>query len=97
MGRSMKNEPNNIDAEDLEVLAALKSNPQMWSQVKRLALISRDEDPGCRLADDAEDAIDQAGQALKLESLRGWANASSAHAESEQQLQKSAKRSKKNR
>ena len=92
----MKKKPLNIDANDLEILAALKSNPAMWSQVQRLARISRDEDPACRLADDAEDAIDRAGQALKLESLRGWAESSSGHADSEQADKRSGKRSKKN-
>ena len=93
----MKKEQPHIDATDLEILAALKSNPAMWSQVKRLARLSRDEDPACRLADDAEDAIDQAGQALKLETLRGWALRSSEHADSEQADKRAGKRSKKKR
>ncbi len=49
-----------IDASGLEILATLKSNPAMWSQVKRLD-------------DAAEEAIDRAGQVLKLESLRALA------------------------
>lgn len=93
----MKKKQSSIDATDLEILAVLKSNPAMWSQVKRLARLSRDEDPTCRLADDAEDAIDQAGQTLKLESLRGWARCSSGHAENEQASKGIGKRSKKNR
>jgi hypothetical protein len=85
-----------IDASDLEILAALKSNPAMWSQVKRLAALGRDEDPSCRLADDAEDAIDRAGQVLKLESLRAWAQSSSSNAEADRARKQGGKRSKKN-
>ena len=93
----MKERNPHIDPTDLEILAALKANPAMWSQVKRLAAISRDEDPACRLADDAEDAIDQAGQALKLESLRAWARNSSEHADAEHADKGVGKRSKKKR
>lgn len=91
----MKKE-HSIDAEDFEILETLKSNPAMWAQVKRLAQLSQDDDPSCRLADDAEDAIDKAGQALKLESLRGWAESSSGHAEDERSARSGGKRSKKN-
>lgn len=91
----MKKDPTNIDASDLEILAELKSNPAMWEQVKRLAEVSRDKDPACRLADDAEAAIDKAGQALKLESLRRWARSSNENAEDRMSSQGQGKRSKK--
>ena len=83
----MKKE-HSIDAEDFEILETLKSNPAMWAQVKRLAQLSQDDDPSCRLADDAEDAIDKA--------LRGWAESSSGHAEDERSARSGGKRSKKN-
>lgn len=92
----MKKKRPDIDATDLKILATLKSNPEMWSQVKRLAALSLDEVPDCIRADDAEDAIDKAGQALKFESLRGWAQSSSGHAEHSRASEGSGKRSKKN-
>lgn len=91
----MKKDPTRIDASDLEILAELKCNPAMWEQVKRLAQVSRDKNPACRLADDAEQAIDQAGQALKLESLRGWARSSSENADEQRAGERRGKRSKK--
>lgn len=88
--------PNDIDSEDLAVLATFKSNPALWAQLTRLARLCRDEDPSCLLADQAEDAIDQAGQAMKLETLRGWARSCAGHAELARAASGSGKRSKKN-
>lgn len=88
--------PDTIDSEDLAVLATFKSNPALWAQLTRLARLCRDDDPSCRLADQAEDAIDQAGQAMKLETLRGWARSCAANAERERAAGGAGKRSKKN-
>lgn len=88
----MKKDRIHIAAADFEILAELKPDPAMWEQVKRLAEFSGEKDPTCRLADYA---MDEAGQALKLESLRGWARSSSKNADDERAKRGGGQRSKK--
>jgi len=97
MGESMKDPDKLIPTKkELAMLRSLRADPSLAEAFEQLARISRDKDPDCYSADDAEEKIHALGERIKLSSMTGWAqNAADGEAASHAALPK-AKRSKKN-
>lgn len=78
------------------MLRALRADPSLLEAFEHLARISRDGDPECYSADQAEERIHELGEKLKLSSMTGWAQCA-ADGEAERKVARAAsKRSKKN-
>lgn len=97
MAGSMEDiDPSGLTPRERRLVEAARSNTQLAELFDRLAAISRDEDPSCYTADEAEESVHRLGESVKLASLTGWAQ-SAADSEAAKFASGKGKRSKKKR